>query len=51
MACAICGSSNETEFPAEVNIHFRIASEARMKSGSLYFRDFWSALTAALPRS
>ena len=22
MACAICGSSNETEFPAEVNIHF-----------------------------
>ena len=50
MSCMSCTSSNQTEFPAEVNILFP-ASAMQANPASLCFRNFWSALIAAIPRS
>ena len=44
-----CTSSNQTEFPAEVNIHFPDLRNGQ--PGVFVFPDFWFALIAALPHS
>ena len=50
MSCAFCTSTNQTEFPAEVNIH-RLGLSNADKPGCLCFRECWCALIAAFRHS